>query len=228
MRDPLIIPADWPMYPVEVEPAPGVWEHRMFDRDGRCAKPKGVGGIYFPVDELRARTRAADAANSTPPFAPAPAEKPSNPKDAAAVDRPWPILPLVALLDGGLKLAEGLLKYGAHNYTIVGVRSSVYVAAAARHLFKWWCGEEYEMIPLEDEDGKPTGEVVQGVHHLGGVIASVAILRDAQWREKLTDDRPPRLPNLDKLFDSATATLRDLIRAHGHKRPRHYTIADSE
>lgn len=149
--------------------------------------------------------------------------KPSNPKDAAAESRPNPMLPLTPFLEATLKLLEGRLKYGANNWTVVGVRASVYVGAAGRHTLRWWFGEEYETLT----DPK-TGEQMRGVHHLAGAIASLSILRDAQWRDKLTDDRPPRLPRMGELFAEVESTIKSLVRAFGHNTPKHYTIEDSQ
>lgn len=139
----------------------------------------------------------------------------SNPKDAAAIDRaPFHLLPLPAILQWSLAHAEGGLKYGWWNWTIVGVRASVYVAAAARHLFKWFFGQRH--------DPKT------GVHHLGYCMACCAILIDAEWREKLTDDRPPALPRLDDLFEMAEKQMAVLAGLFGDRKPRNYTIADTE
>lgn len=141
--------------------------------------------------------------------------KPTNPKDAAAHDRaPLHYFPLPALIQWSLAQMEGGSKYGFWNWTIVGVRASVYVAAAARHLFKWFFGQ--------------TNDPKTGVHHLGYCMACCAILIDAEWRQKLTDDRPPALPRLDELFVQAEATMQRLAVLFGDRRPRHYTIADSE
>lgn len=143
--------------------------------------------------------------------------KPSNPKDAAAVDRaPLALVPVPALVEESLAWAEGLLKYGAHNYTVVGIRSSVYVFGCLRHVFKWWLGQERDPVT--------------GVHHLGSARANLGALLDAQLRQKLNDDRPPSVPSdvVDKLFDGASATLRKLVELYGDRNPRHFSISDTE
>lgn len=235
-------------YPLEGDPTPGEWEHREIDGVVHAKPLNNRGGSYpdllwRPVTNLRGRVfYLYSETHATSPYAPSiplgeseqpdnameEQSKPSNPKDVAAVTRPVPAVPLQPLLDQTLKHFEGMLKYGANNWTIVGVRSSVYVGAALRHIFKWWCGEEYELVPLEDEAGKQTGEYVQGVHHIGGALASLAIVRDAQARNKLTDDRPPELKGQGAMWDAAAETMKNLVRAFGHKKPKHYTIADSE
>lgn len=228
--------AGWPFYPAEGDPTPGEWEHRPIEgvagvtQGARPMTRSGQGhGLYEPVEYLRARTR--QFLQNIEPFvatgqidnATHEQSKPSNPKDTAAHSRPVMTPPLAPLIDATLKHFEGMLKYGANNWTIVGVRSSVYVGAALRHIFKWWCGEEYELI--EDPE---TGEMLEGVHHIGGAIASLNIVRDAQSRKKLTDDRPPAVPNQAEIWAYAERTMKNLTRAFGHNKPRHYTIEDTE
>lgn len=139
--------------------------------------------------------------------------QPTNPKDAAAHDRAImpPLLP--ALVEEGLALFEGLSKYGANNYAIVGVRSSVYVYACARHLFKWYFGQEHDAVTC--------------VHHLGNARACLGILLDAQHRKILQDDRPPALPDMDALFERASEVMRHLTALYADRKPRNYTIADT-
>lgn len=141
--------------------------------------------------------------------------KPTNPKDQAAVDRSaLGLIPTTALVHEALAWYEGLLKYGAHNYTIKGVRSSVYVFGTLRHTLKWWCGQR--------TDAKT------GVHHLGSARACLGVLLDAEQRGKLEDDRPPALPGVDELFSSASEIMRRLFSLYGDDKPRHYSIADTE
>ncbi len=149
--------------------------------------------------------------------------KPSNPKDQAQVTRPNFGAPLLGLIDAACKRYEGALKYGTWNYLICGVRSSVYAAAILRHTLRWIWGEDYERI----QDPK-TGEWIQGVHHMGGVIESANILREAQHRGILTDDRPPAMSSadMDAAFKYAEETMQRLFRVFGHIKPRDYTIAD--
>jgi hypothetical protein len=142
-------------------------------------------------------------------------EKPTNPKDQAAVDRaPVGLVPGVALLEESMAWFEGLLKYGAHNYAIKGIRSSVYVFAAGRHILKWWFGQQRDSVTR--------------VHHLGSARACLGAILDAEHRGKLEDDRPPALPHVDEMFDRLTETMRHLVDLYGDRKPRHYTIADTE
>ena len=106
--------------------------------------------------------------------------KPSNPKDRMGVLKvPLSVIPFTVLWELGLALLEGALKYGRHNYRVIGVRASVYYdAVMARHLPCWWEGEDV------DPDS--------GVHHVSKAIASLVVLRDAMIRGNWVDDRPPK------------------------------------
>ncbi len=104
--------------------------------------------------------------------------KDTNPKDAAASTRlDLSLFPMSAVAHGAHAMAEGNLKYGGFNWREAGVLASVYVAAAMRHLFKWFNGQEHDPKTL--------------VHELGSVMACAAILIDAIESGKLVDDRPP-------------------------------------
>lgn len=105
--------------------------------------------------------------------------KPSNPKDAVGIKKAGlSVLPLRVLYDVALGMLEGALKYGRHNYRIIGVRASVYYDATKRHLDMWWEGEDI------DPDSQ--------LSHVTKAIASLMVLRDAMIRGNWVDDRPPR------------------------------------
>jgi hypothetical protein len=141
--------------------------------------------------------------------------KPTNPKDAAGTARaPLHSLPIVALVEEALALLEGALKYGANNWTVEGVRSSVYVSACARHLFKWFFGQ--------------TRDSITNVHHLASARACLGILLDAEHRRVLNDDRPPSLPQLDELFTNAERVAKNLFTLYGDTKPRNFTIEDTK
>lgn len=108
-------------------------------------------------------------------------EKPSNPKDAIGVTKP-PMSTVSATVshEVGVGMLEGALKYGRHNYRVIGVRSSIYYDAAKRHLDKWWEGEDI------DPDS--------GLSHITKAICSLYVLRDAMIQDMLNDDRPPIAP----------------------------------
>lgn len=141
--------------------------------------------------------------------------KPTNPKDAVAVDRlPLELVPDTANAGAALAFMEGALKYGRYNWRVAGVRASVYVGALRRHLMRWWNGEDID----------PDSEL----HHLYKLRACVDILIDALACDKLIDDRPPRVPHLDDEVAAMTEQVHRLRERHKDKNPHQYTIEDSE
>lgn len=107
-----------------------------------------------------------------------PVTKDSNPKDAIGTKKiPFGTVPTPVMAELGLAMLEGALKYGRHNYRVVGVRASVYYDATLRHLASWWEGQDI------DPDS--------GLHHLTKAMACLAVVRDAMLRNKVVDDRPP-------------------------------------
>jgi hypothetical protein len=66
--------------------------------------------------------------------------------------------------------------YGPYNWRDAKVRASIYVDAAMRHLLAWYEGEDLATD--------------SGVHHLGHLIAGMAIVMDAEANGTLVDDRP--------------------------------------
>lgn len=142
------------------------------------------------------------------------ANKDGNPKDLAGAARsPLALVPLVALNEEALAFLEGALRYGAWNWTLEGVRASVYMSACCRHLFRWFLGQ--------------TRDTNSNVHHLASARACLAILIDAEYRKVLTDDRPPSLPRLDELFADCEKVAINLFKMYGDRKPRNYTIDDS-
>lgn len=104
--------------------------------------------------------------------------KDSNPKDAVGIRKaPMSTLSMPVMLEVGVAMLEGALKYGRHNYREIGVRASVYFdAVVGRHLAGWW----------EREDIDPDS----GLSHITKAIAGLMVLRDAMIRGKMYDDRP--------------------------------------
>lgn len=106
--------------------------------------------------------------------------KPSNPKDAMGIAKaPLATVPAPVLLELGVAMAEGAMKYGRHNYRAIGVRASVYYDAVLRHMTAWWEGENV------DPDS--------GINHITKTIAGLVVIRDAMMRGNWVDDRPPRM-----------------------------------
>ena len=108
--------------------------------------------------------------------------KETNPKDAVGTGKtPFTTIPSEVIAELGLVMLEGARKYGRHNYRAAGVRASVYIDAAMRHLVRFWEGEE-----TDPDSGMP---------HLIHAMACCTVLRDSQVYGNWTDDRPPKLPN---------------------------------
>ncbi|MFL9943705.1 dATP/dGTP diphosphohydrolase domain-containing protein [Paraburkholderia graminis] len=139
--------------------------------------------------------------------------KDTNPKDAIGSGKlPLHLWPATASALGSLGLLDGMLKYGRSNWRVAGVRASIYVDAAKRHLDKWFEGQD------NDADS--------GLPHFAHALACMAILVDAQAAGKLNDDRMVAGGYLEML-DDLTPHVARLKALHAGKDPRHYTIADS-
>lgn len=141
-----------------------------------------------------------------------PTEKPTNPKDMIGSGKvPMHLWPETATILGAMALLDGALKYGRSNYRAIGVRASIYFDASKRHLNAWFEGED-----LDPDSGLP---------HLAHVLATVAILIDAQAAHKLNDDRMIR-GGYRELIDEMTNDVARLKAKHAGKSPKHYTISD--
>jgi hypothetical protein len=136
--------------------------------------------------------------------------KDTNPKDAIGSKKaPMSTLPAGVLAEMGVAMLEGKAKYGAFNYRIAGVRSSVYYDALMRHIMAWWEGED-----IDPDSGLP---------HVVKALVTLAVLRDAQRNGMVTDDRPPISPIGYANLNAKTAAI---IEMHKDKSPRHYTRED--
>lgn len=141
--------------------------------------------------------------------------KPTNPKDAIGSGKlPLELIPWSANAEGCLALLEGALKYGRFNWRIAGVRASIYQGAMLRHLAKWWNGF--------DRDPKTR------VKHLANARACIDILIDAEWSNTLTDDRPPRQPEVEARIDKMVDIVAHLKELFKDCSPHQNTIADTE
>jgi len=86
-------------------------------------------------------------------------------------------VPAPVLLELGVAMSEGALKYGRHNYRESQIKSSTYYDAVMRHMMSWWEGED-----IDPESG---------LSHITKAIASLVVLRDSMMYGKTIDDRPP-------------------------------------
>lgn len=104
----------------------------------------------------------------------------NNPKTAFGMAKtPLDLIPPEMLNHVARAFANGAAKYGPYNWRTAKISSSVYYAAAMRHLTAWW--EREEVAPDS------------GVHHLGHVGACLAMILDTQHSDLLNDNRPPRV-----------------------------------
>lgn len=128
--------------------------------------------------------------------------KPSNPKDvvgtATKVSLSYVSMPV--MFEVALAMMEGGFKYGKHNYRVVGVRSTVYVDAAFRHIAAFQEGEDY------DPDSKAK------LSHITKAIASLTVLRDSMIMGNCIDDRPPKSP--EKWLETLNSEIPNLIKQY--------------
>lgn len=147
----------------------------------------------------------SDTKPSNPPM--------DNPKDRIGSNKMLAgCVPDTVMVYASMAFTEGMLKYGAYNWRVAGVRSSIYHDALKRHLAKWWNGE--------------WADPVTKVPHLASILACAGIVLDANLANKLTDDRPPSVP-MSALIDSQDELVKHLKELFADKDPRHWTIADS-
>lgn len=118
-----------------------------------------------------------------------PAGAPPNPKQSYGDKKP-PLaqLPLAAQVHGALALYDGTNKYGFRNWRENPVEAMTYVNAIERHIALY---KEGENLTRDTQ-----------VHNLGAIIASCAILLDAEINGTLIDNRSPSQPACDLLHDA--------------------------
>lgn len=142
-----------------------------------------------------------------------PSEKDTNPKDAIGGDKlPLHLWPASATMYGCLGMLNGAGKYGRANFREYGIRTSIYISAAKRHLDAYFEGEE-----VDPDDGVP---------HLGAALACIAIIVDAKMCGKLTDDRNYHGHGYRDLVNELTPHVKRIREQHAGKDPKHFTIAD--
>ena len=135
--------------------------------------------------------------------------KPSNPKDDIGVTKPpLSLWPAVATLAGSLAMHDGRLKYGKANFRAIGVRVSVYLDAAKRHLDKYNEGQ--------------WADPETGVPHLGYAMACCAIVLESHYAGNLMDDRPIAGGYL-RALEELTPVVKALSEMRKDLHPKHYT-----
>lgn len=140
--------------------------------------------------------------------------KVSNPKDVLSDTRiPLWLLSTVAKIQWALAQFAGMLKYGAWNWRVAGIRASVYISAIERHIEGFKSGEEYDPV--------------DGTHHMGNIMACAAIILDAKAAGKFIDDRPPSVCHRETIA-FGEALMKDLREKYKDRTPRHFSIADTE
>jgi len=102
----------------------------------------------------------------------------SNPKTRVGLAKaPLHLVPPSVLVYLAAAFREGAAKYGPYNWRNEKISTSVYYAAALRHLTAWWDGED--------------DATDSGAHHLAHAMACLALILDGKSCAMLNDDRPP-------------------------------------
>ncbi len=140
--------------------------------------------------------------------------KDTNPKDAVGSNKlPLHLWPAAATALGSVGMLNGMLKYGRANFRVAGIRPTIYIDAAQRHLAAWLEGEE-----LDPDDNVP---------HLAAALACIAIIVDARVAGKFNDDRNVNNAGYREFIDNITALVPQLKEHHADRTPQHYTIKDN-
>lgn len=112
----------------------------------------------------------------------------NNPKTVFGLAKaPLHLVPPSAMRYLAKAFKNGADKYGAYNWREKQISSSVYYAAAMRHLTDWWDGED-----LASDSG---------VEHIAHAMACCALILDAASVNKLNDDRPLPGFTMEKTVD---------------------------
>lgn len=140
--------------------------------------------------------------------------KTGNPKEVIGDTKvPLWLLSSVAKVHWALAQFAGMIKYGAWNWRIAGVRNSTYISAMERHIEGWKNGERFDPV--------------DGTHHLGNLMACSAILIEAEAEGLLNDDRPPSLKGYRPAVAEAEEIMKKLKEQYKDRKPRHWTIKDT-
>lgn len=139
-----------------------------------------------------------------------------NPKDLQGAKKiPYHLWPDTATIVGVFKMLEGGLKYGRSNYRGKRIKASVYFDAIRRHATDWFEGR----IPDNDE---------ALFDCLGGVLASAAILVDANVAGSLIDDRAYLNKGYGKLIEDFERRIPGLVAKFYNPKVHHYSRLDNK
>lgn len=128
------------------------------------------------------------------PIGGTPSLKDTNPKDAVGTSKvPYSCLSQVVIAEMAVAMLEGARKYGRHNWRAVGVRDSIYCDASKRHIDSHTEGED-----IDPDSGMP---------HIIKAMTGLMVLRDAQIRGLVTDDRPPGTAGYIKALNEKCADI---------------------
>lgn len=139
--------------------------------------------------------------------------KSTNPKDIQGLKKiPYHLFPMTAIAVGALQMMDGAGKYGRENYRNESVKASVYYDSTIRHFNDWFSGNDRQTD--------------NGLRDLGGALAGIAILIDAEINGKLIDDR-----NFTNNYGALAIELHGetvrIAAKHADKDPKHYTRLDT-
>lgn len=193
--------------------------HVAWDRTAYPGAEDGPPKQYVPTPPVDSaygfiEPELLDNGRTTPARGIDPTTKLSNPKDVVGSTKvPMHLWPAVASVWGALAFLDGMLKYGRNNWREDGVRATIYIDAIERHLKRYKEGEDV------DEDS--------GLHPLAHLLASAAIIVDAEASGTLVDDRNYKGTWFPKFLADASVHVKRLVAKHVGKTPRHYTIKDN-
>lgn len=106
----------------------------------------------------------------------------NNPKTAQGLKKlSMHAVPPAAIRGLAEAFGNGVEKYGLFNWRHAKISSTVYYAAAMRHLTDW-----YDRVDIDD--AAPDSHI----HHLKHAMACMAMVLDTMGTELLNDDRPPK------------------------------------
>lgn len=138
--------------------------------------------------------------------------KATNPKDAIGSKKlGTTTVPDCVKFFCALGTIEGALKYGMANWSVAGVRCSIYLDALDRHISKFKAGEWLD----------PKSKVP----HLSNALACIGIILDAHLRGMILDDRPPPNPEFIRWLTEAEESVKHLQEMFAGYDPVHYTMA---